>query len=122
MSEALFERAAPGHEARSAGTQPAAGVHPEVAQVMLEVGIDLRGRVPQGLTPELSRWAEVVVTMGCGDECPVLPGRLRLDWDLPDPQGRPLDEVRATRDEIGRLVRDLAASLGKGRPPGRPGD
>ena len=122
MSEALFERAAPGHEARSAGTRPATGVHPEVAQVMLEVGIDLRGRVPQGLTPELAEWAEVVVTMGCGDECPVLPGRLRLDWDLPDPQGRPLDEVRATRDEIGRLVRDLAASLGKGPPPGPPGD
>jgi arsenate reductase len=112
MSQALFERAAAGrHEARSAGTRPGERVHPEVATVMEEIGIDLRGRVPRRLTDELAAWADVVVTMGCGDECPFIPGKRYLDWELEDPAGRPLGEVRATRDEITRRVEQLAAEL-----------
>ena len=89
MSQALFERAAGGrHGARSAGTTPADRVHPEVVEAMAELGIDLADRVPHGLTEEDARWADVVVTMGCGDECPYIPGRRYLDWDLPDPAGR----------------------------------
>jgi protein-tyrosine-phosphatase len=112
MSQALFERAAGGrHEARSAGTTPGERVHPEVAEAMEELGFDLAGRRPRGLTTELAEWADVVVTMGCGDECPYVPGRRYLDWDLPDPKGRPLAEVRATRDEIARRVDGLVAEL-----------
>jgi arsenate reductase len=112
MSEALFERAAEGrHRARSAGTTPADRVHPEVVEVMQELGVDLAGRIPHGLTEEDARWADVVVTMGCGDKCPYIPGRRYVDWDLPDPAGRPVDEVRATRDEIDRRVRELVAEL-----------
>jgi arsenate reductase len=112
MSAALFERAAGGrHRALSAGTTPAERVHPEVVTVMRELGIDLADRTPRRLTPELAEEADVVVTMGCGDECPYIPGRRYLDWDLPDPKGRPLDEVRATRDEIARRVRELLVSL-----------
>jgi arsenate reductase len=112
MSQALFERAAEGrHNARSAGTTPGEHVHPEVVEVMLEVGIDLADRVPHELTEGDARWADVVVTMGCGDKCPYIPGRRYVDWDLPDPKGRPIDEVRATRDEIGRRVAELAAEL-----------
>jgi arsenate reductase (thioredoxin) len=113
MSEALFERAAGGrHEARSAGATPADRVHPEVVDAMLELGIDLSDRVPVRLTGELAEWADVVVTMGCGDECPLIPGRRYLDWDLEDPKGRPLNEVRATRDEISRRVTRLLGELG----------
>jgi arsenate reductase len=113
MSQALFEHAAEGrHGARSAGTTPADRVHPEVVAVMAEIGIDLADRVPRGLTEEDARWADVVVTMGCGDECPYIPGRRYLDWDLPDPAGRSVEEVRATREEIDRRVRELAAELG----------
>jgi arsenate reductase (thioredoxin) len=112
MSEALFERAAEGrHGARSAGTTPADHVHPEVVEVMLELGIDLADRVPHGLTEADARWADVVVTMGCGDECPYIPGRRYVDWDLADPAGRPAAEVRATREEIDRRVRELVAEL-----------
>jgi arsenate reductase len=112
MSEALFARAAgPEHEAASAGTRPADRVHPEVVEVMRELGIELGDRRPRALTRELAEWAAVVVTMGCGDECPYVPGREYRDWDLPDPAGRPIDEVRATRDEIGRRVAELALSL-----------
>jgi arsenate reductase (thioredoxin) len=112
MSQALFERVAGGrHEARSAGTRPAEHVHPEVAKVMEEVGIDLRDRTPQRLTDEMAAWADVVVTMGCGDECPFIPGKRYLDWELEDPAGRPLDQVRATRDEIERRVQGLIAEL-----------
>jgi len=83
MSQALFERAAEGrHGARSAGTTPADRIHPEVIEAMLELGIDLADRVPHGLTEEDARWAEVVVTMGCGDQCPYIPGRRYVDWDL----------------------------------------
>jgi len=112
MSQALFERAAEGrHGARSAGTTPGAHVHPEVVEVMREIGIDLADRVPHGLTEEDARWADVVVTMGCGDKCPYIPGRRYLDWDLPDPKGQPLDAVRATRDEIAARVEELVAEL-----------
>ncbi|HEY3726608.1 MAG TPA: arsenate reductase ArsC [Solirubrobacteraceae bacterium] len=112
MSQALFEQAANGaHEARSAGTTPGEHVHPEVLEVMAELGIVLADRRPQLLTRELAQWADVVVTMGCGDQCPVIPGKRYIDWDLPDPAGRPLDEVRRTRDEIGHRVDDLLAEL-----------
>jgi protein-tyrosine-phosphatase len=112
MSEALFARAAEGrHEGRSAGTEPGERVHPEVVEVMDELGIDLRGRTPQELREADARWADVVVTMGCGDECPYVPGRRYLDWDLPDPKGRPVEEVRETRDEIAELTAALAEEL-----------
>jgi len=113
MSEALFERAAGGcHQAASAGTIPAEHVHPEVIEVMRELEVDLSRRIPRRLTAELAEWADLIVTMGCGDECPYVPGKRYLDWDLPDPKGRPLDEVRATRDEIRRRAGDLARELG----------
>ena len=112
MSQALFERAAGGtHRALSAGTSPAEHIHPEVVQVMRELDIDLAGRIPKLLTSELAQQADVVVTMGCGDQCPYVPGKRYIDWELPDPKGRPLDEVRATRDEIAARVRDLLTAL-----------
>ena len=112
MSQALFERAAQGrHDARSAGTTPGDRVHPEVVEVMKELGIDLSEERPKGLTTEDAEWADVVVTMGCGDECPYIPGKRYLDWDLADPAGRALAEVRAIRDEIQRRVADLVAEL-----------
>jgi protein-tyrosine-phosphatase len=112
MSQALFERTAAGrHRALSAGTTPAERVHPEVVEAMRELGIDLEGRKPQMLTLELAEQADVVVTMGCGDACPVVPGVRYVDWDLPDPKGRPRDEVRALRDEIARRVDALVADL-----------
>jgi arsenate reductase (thioredoxin) len=112
MSQALFERAAHGrHTALSAGTTPGERVHPEVVEVMREVGIDLAGRRPQLLTRELAQQADVVITMGCGDQCPYIPGKRYIDWDLTDPKGRPLAEVRATRDEVARRVRALVAEL-----------
>ncbi|HEY5941557.1 MAG TPA: arsenate reductase ArsC [Solirubrobacterales bacterium] len=115
ISEALFSRAGGGrHEARSAGTTPADRVHPEVAEAMAELGIDLSGRKPRRLSREDAEWADVVVTMGCGDECPYIPGKRYLDWDLPDPKGQPLEAVRATRDEIDRRVRELVAELDRG--------
>ena len=112
MSAALFERVAEGrHRALSAGTTPAERVHPEVVEVMRELDIDLSGNTPQKLTRELAEQADVVVTMGCGDECPYIPGKRYLDWELEDPRGRPLDEVRATRDEIAHRVEALAKEL-----------
>jgi arsenate reductase len=112
MSQALFERAAGGrHEARSAGTTPGERVHPEVVEAMNELGIDLSGRTPKALTTADAEWADVVVTMGCGDKCPYIPGRRYVDWDLPDPKGRPIEAVRATRDEIERRVEELVAEL-----------
>jgi len=112
ISEALFEHAAGNrHEARSAGTTPAARVHPEVVEAMAELGIDLSRRRPRLLSREDAEWADVVVTMGCGDECPYVPGVRYLDWDLPDPRGRSLAEVRRTREEIGRRVEALVAGL-----------
>ena len=112
MSEALFNRAAGGkHEARSAGTTPGERVHPEVVEVMAEIGIDLSGKTPKSLTTEDAEWADVVVTMGCGDKCPYVPGKRYIDWDLPDPRGRPVEEVRAVRDDIESRTADLATEL-----------
>jgi arsenate reductase (thioredoxin) len=112
MSEALFTRAAGGrHEARSAGSTPAAHVHPEVVEVMREIGIDLTNRVPHKLDDVDVGWTDVAVLMGCGDACPVLPGKRYLDWDLPDPSGRSLEEVRALRDEISERVDALVREL-----------
>ncbi|HEX8958300.1 MAG TPA: arsenate reductase ArsC [Solirubrobacterales bacterium] len=112
ISEALFARAAGGrHESRSAGTTPAESVHPEVVEAMAELGIDLGDHTPRKLSREDAEWADVVVTMGCGDECPFIPGKRYLDWDLPDPRGQPLDAVRSTRDEIARRVEALVAQL-----------
>jgi arsenate reductase len=112
MSQALFERAAGGrHGARSAGTAPGDQVHPEVVEAMREIGIDLADRIPHGLTEEDARWADVVVTMGCGDKCPYIPGRRYVDWDLQDPAGQLLEVVRETRDEIDRRVRALVGEL-----------
>ncbi len=119
MSAALFEQATAGrHRALSAGTAPAERVHPEVVEAMRELGIDLAGRRPQRLTDELAEQADVVVTMGCGDACPYLPGKRYIDWQLPDPKGQPIEAVRATRDEIARRVRQLADELdaGGGQP------
>jgi arsenate reductase len=112
MSQALFEReAGHDHEARSAGTTPGERVHPEVVEAMRELGVDLEGRRPQRLTDDLAGWADVIVTMGCGDECPYIPGKRYIDWDLPDPKGRPLAEVRHIRDDIAQRVSALAAEL-----------
>ena len=105
MAQAFYERA--GGEARSAGTRPAAGVHSEVVEAMHEVGIDLDGRVPHKLSTEDAEWADLVVTMGCGDACPVLPGKRYLDWKLQDPAGMPVEIVRTIREEIARLVSEL---------------
>jgi arsenate reductase len=112
ISEALFARAASGrHEARSAGTTPGERVHPEVVEAMEELGIELGARVPRKLSRSDAEWADVVVTMGCGDECPYIPGKRYLDWELEDPKGRPLEEVRRTRDEIERRVVELVGEL-----------
>jgi arsenate reductase (thioredoxin) len=102
MAEALYWG-----NGRSAGTKPAAAVHPEVVEVMRERGIDLSGRRPRGLDRADVEWADVVVTMGCGDACPYIPGKRYVDWELPDPAGKSLDEVRAVRNEIERRLEDL---------------
>jgi arsenate reductase (thioredoxin) len=116
MSEALFQRAANGrHEAQSAGTAPANHVHEGVVTVMRELGIDLSDRKPRVLTTELARWADVVVTMGCGDECPVVPGRRYIDWDLQDPKDLPVEDIRAIRDDISGRVGALVESLNGNR-------
>jgi arsenate reductase len=112
MSAALFEHATQGrHHALSAGTTPAERVHPEIVEVMRELGLDVSDRRPKLLTRELAEQADVVVTMGCGDECPYIAGKRYLDWELEDPKGRPVEEVRATRDDIVRRVRALVAEL-----------
>ncbi len=112
MSQALFDRAAAGrHESRSAGTTPAQQLHPGVLAAMQEQGIDLSHRTPQLLTDELAGWADVVVTMGCGDQCPFVPGARYIDWELQDPAGKPLDEVRVIRDEIDHRVHELVGDL-----------
>jgi protein-tyrosine-phosphatase len=112
MSQALFEAGGDSeHEARSAGTTPGDRVHPEVVDAMRELGVDISGRHPQRLSDDLARWADVIVTMGCGDECPYIPGKRYLDWDLPDPKGRPLDEVRRIRDDIAQRVAALRSEL-----------
>lgn len=111
MAAALFNRLAAGRAtATSAGTRPAARVHPEVVAAMRELGIDLDDARPRPLTPELARGVARVVTMGCGDECPVL-GVPTEDWALPDPAGQPMAVVREIRDEIARRVEALCKSL-----------
>ena len=105
MAQAFYERAS--GEARSAGTRPESRLHPEVVEAMRELGIDLDGRTPHGLTSEDIEWAEVVVTMGCGDACPVLPGKRYIDWQLQDPAGMPIEVVRQIRDQIAGLVAEL---------------
>lgn len=114
MAAAFFNQLADPSRARalSAGTQPAEHVHPEVVAVMSEVGIDLRDTHPRLLTDELAAGAQLLVTMGCGESCPVLPGLGRQDWSLPDPKGLPIERVRAIRDEIRRRVGELIAAEG----------
>jgi arsenate reductase len=105
MAHAFYERV--GGNARSAGTQPSPAVHPEVVEAMREVGIDLEGREPHKLSQEDVEWADLVVTMGCGDACPVLPGKKYVDWDLQDPKDMPLEVVRAIRDDIAGRIEEL---------------
>jgi arsenate reductase (thioredoxin) len=107
IAEALYVRA--GGNARSAGTAPAEQVHPEVVEAMRELGIELADRTPRRLDEADVEWADVVVTMGCGDACPVLPGKRYIDWELLDPAGKTPEEVRTIRDEIMLLVNELAS-------------
>jgi arsenate reductase (thioredoxin) len=116
MAHAFLERLG-GHEVRSAGSRAEKQLHSTVAEAMGEIGYDLSGRVPRQLQPdEDAAWADVVVTMGCGDVCPVLPGKSYVDWGLEDPAGQSLERVRELRDEIERRVRDLARELDSARP------
>jgi arsenate reductase len=114
MAAALFNAEADPVRARalSAGTRPGPAVHPEVAEVMREIGIDVSSATPRLLTEDLARRVNLLITMGCGEECPYVPGVERDDWDLPDPKGRPLDEVRAIRDQIRSRVESLIAQRG----------
>jgi arsenate reductase len=113
MAAAFFNRLAKGQaHAESMGTQPDKSVHPVVVDAMREKGIDLSAAVPRLLTPELAAQADVLVTMGCGDACPVIPGVKRMDWPLDDPKGQPLERVRMIRDDIERRVRALISELG----------
>jgi arsenate reductase len=112
IAQSLFARAADGrHEARSAGSRPADHVHPPVVEVMGELGIDVGGNIPHKLDHDDMHWADLVVTMGCGDECPYIPGKRYIDWELDDPAGRPLDDVRRIRDEIDVRVKALITAL-----------
>jgi arsenate reductase len=112
MAAALLERlGGDSVRVRSAGTEPIDRIHPTVVEAMGEVGIELAARRPRRLDDEAVREADVVITMGCGDACPVYPGKRYEDWDLPDPSDRPLDEVRAIRDEIEARVRRLLDSV-----------
>jgi arsenate reductase len=112
MAAALLERHADGRvRVRSAGSTPADEVNPSVVEAMAEVGIDISSERPKGLTDEAVVDADVVITMGCGDACPVFPGKRYLDWELPDPSGKTIEEVRPIRDEIDRRVRALVGEL-----------
>ena len=106
MAQAFYERL--GGEARSAGSRPETDLHESVVDAMRDAGIDISGCRPKGFTDEDVRWADVVVTMGCGDVCPHFPGKDYLDWNLPDPVAMPPEEVRALRDEIERRIAELA--------------
>jgi protein-tyrosine-phosphatase len=109
MAAAFFNRLADPQKATavSAGTEPGVRVHPEVLAVMQEVGIDLSHAKPQKLTEELAKDAQLLITMGCGDKCPYVPGLRRDDWPLQDPKGLPIAEVRAIREAVKRRVQDL---------------
>ena len=112
MSAAMLELLAGGrHEARSAGSDPGEHVHPEVVEAMRELGVDLADRAPHRLDRADAEWADVVVTMGCGDACPYIPGKRYVDWELQDPKGLPLDDVRAIRDDIRARIEELVAEL-----------
>jgi protein-tyrosine-phosphatase len=112
MAAALLDRYAGGRvQVRSAGSAPASEINPAVTAVMAEVGIDLAAGSPKQLTGEAVRAADVVITMGCGDACPVYPGKRYLDWELPDPAGKAPDQVRPIRDQIDARVRTLLAEL-----------
>jgi arsenate reductase (thioredoxin) len=112
IAQSLFMRAADGrHDARSAGSRPAEHVHAPVVQVMGELGVDVGGNVPHKLDEDDMQWADLVVTMGCGDDCPYIPGRRYIDWELDDPAGRPLDDVRRIRDDIDARVEALLTEL-----------
>ncbi len=116
MAAALLDHHAGGSvHVRSAGSTPADEVNPSVVAAMQELGLDLSREFPKPLTDEHVRAADVVVTMGCGDACPIYPGKRYLDWELPDPAGKSLEEVRPIRDEIDRRVRELLAEMGSGR-------
>ncbi len=118
MAAALLERRAGGRvRVRSAGTAPADEVSPAVVAAMREVGVDIAAEVPKRLEDGMVRQADVVVTMGCGDSCPVYPGTRYLDWDLPDPAGRSIEDVRPIRDRIDELVTALATELAVGSSP-----
>ena len=114
MAAALFNALADPSKARalSAGTNPGERVHPEVVEAMREVGIDLTGALPRRLTEDLARDAQMLVTMGCGDECPYVPGLMRDDWPLEDPKGRPVERVREIRDDIRQRVTRLIEQEG----------
>jgi arsenate reductase len=114
MAAAWFNLLADADKARaiSAGTDPGQHVHPEVVTTMGEVGIDLSDATTMKLTPDVAQTAQILVTMGCGDQCPVVPGAKRDDWPLEDPKGRPLDEVRTIRDEIRDRVQALIDAEG----------
>jgi protein-tyrosine-phosphatase len=122
MAAALLNHHAKGRvQVRSAGSTPADEVNPAVVAAMEEVGLDLSEEFPKPLTSEAVEGADVVITMGCGDACPVFPGKRYLDWELPDPAGRSVEEVRLIRDEIDRRVRGLLAELAGGEVmPGMP--
>jgi arsenate reductase len=112
MAAALLDLHARGKvTVRSAGSTPAIEIDPAVVKAMAELGVDLSGEFPKPITDAAVRAADVVVTMGCGDACPVFPGKRYLDWDLPDPAGKAVEEVRAIRDEIDRRVRLLIEEL-----------
>jgi protein-tyrosine-phosphatase len=112
MAEALFNRAAEGRAlARSAGSRPAEAVHPIVVEGMAEIGIDLSAAKPKGIGPDVLDGADWVVTMGCGDECPVVPGAKRVDWEVADPANASLNGVRGIRKDINRLVDLLLADV-----------
>lgn len=112
MAAALLERHGRGRiTVRSAGSEPASQINPVVVQAMSELGIDITRQVPKPLTGAAVRAADVVITMGCGDACPIFPGKQYLDWELDDPAGKRLEEVRVIRDEIDRRVRELATAL-----------
>jgi arsenate reductase (thioredoxin) len=113
MAAALLAHHARGAvEVRSAGSEPADQVNPAVRQVMAEIGIDLSAEQPKRLTTDAVEASDVVITMGCGDACPVFPGKRYLDWELPDPAGRPAEEIRPIRDDIDARVQALLTELG----------
>ena len=112
MAAALLGRVSHGEvEVLSAGSAPTEAIHPNVRAAMAEIGIDLEDERPKLLTDAAVRRADVVVTMGCGDACPVYPGKRYLDWDLPDPAGKPIEDVRVIRDTIATLVKGLTREL-----------